>query len=162
MGTGGYARPVEPTGRYQVGPNRQWWQFMADEEPEGCREEVYLPARRPNGHFQRGFSGNPTGRPKLAKEVKDMLSGLTPLAVQALADGLRSEDERVRLVAAQQILDRTLGKPAPAERDAGGGNNGQAHIQALLSLAANPPPQHAPPSNPPPIETTDEDKDDDT
>ncbi len=86
------------------------------------------------GHWLPGQSGNPRGKPATPPEVKLMLGVLTEDAVRALADALHSDDERVRVTAAVQVLDRVLGKPAPAGATEAGGT-AQAHIAALNALA---------------------------
>ncbi|MFN8187400.1 MAG: hypothetical protein U0R69_10015 [Gaiellales bacterium] len=58
-------------------------------------------------------SGRLGGRPKLptvaeARAVK--LEALVPKALLVLEDALRSDDERVALVAAREVLDRAWGK----------------------------------------------------
>jgi hypothetical protein len=37
-------------------------------------------------------------------------------AIECLGESMRSQDERVRVVAAQALLDRAYGKPLPAEK----------------------------------------------
>jgi hypothetical protein len=64
------------------------------------------------GRWTKGRSGNPGGRPKLPEEAKAQIRDLAPLAIAALAKALESDDERVVVAAATQILDRGYGKPA--------------------------------------------------
>lgn len=74
--------------------------------------------RNTKGQWLPGTSPNPAGRPRTPPEVKQMLERLTPLALAALADAVSGPDPRLRVIAAQEILNRTLGKPVqPATVD---------------------------------------------
>ena len=67
--------------------------------------------RARNGQFRPGHSGNPGGRPKMPAALRDGMRSLADDAMRVLEDALVSDDERVRLMAAAQILDRGYGKP---------------------------------------------------
>jgi hypothetical protein len=95
---------------------------MADSDDNGAKA----------GRWTRGRSGNPGGRPKLPEEVKAQIRGLAPLAIAALAKALESDDERVVVAAATQILDRGYGKPAQTvNARIEGVDIAEAHLQAL-------------------------------
>lgn len=64
--------------------------------------------------FVKGKSGNPGGRPKKVKEVQQRVEDLVDDAVTVLAKALKDDDAKVRLAAANAILDRGLGKPKQA------------------------------------------------
>jgi hypothetical protein len=54
-----------------------------------------------------GQSGNPGGRPKgIAARAREH----TDKAIEVLVDGMNSDDERVQIAAAKEILDRGYGK----------------------------------------------------
>jgi len=71
--------------------------------------------------FQKGQSGNPSGRPKLLPgkfsraEALSALADLVPAAIEAIAASLKSDDEKVRMRAAELVLERHLGKVAEAQ-----------------------------------------------
>jgi hypothetical protein len=69
--------------------------------------------RQPNGRFVPGTTGNPSGRAKIDLDMRSALEAASLAAAQRLVELVKSEDERLALVAANVILDRTLGK-APA------------------------------------------------
>jgi hypothetical protein len=74
----------------------------------------------------------------LPAEVRAKLSELSLPAVQALADALRGDDARVRVVAAARILDRFYGRPAQATDLTLKGeaiDASAAHLAALVAAA---------------------------
>lgn len=61
--------------------------------------------------FKPGQSGNPNGRPKGAQKVREAAEKHLDKAMVELAKLLKSQDERVKLSAIQEILTRGAGKP---------------------------------------------------
>ena len=67
--------------------------------------------RDKSGRFIAGQSGNPRGRPKEDPDAREILKAATPAAARALVELLQSKRENIRFIAAQEILNRTQGKP---------------------------------------------------
>lgn len=83
--------------------------------------------------FQKGVSGNPGGRPKVNPEVKEIMNAASPKAAQVLVELLDSEKEMMRYYAAQEILNRTQGKPIQAQEINLNGNlDVRGQVRALL------------------------------
>ena len=88
------------------------------------------------GRFLPGNSANPGGRPGVPEVIKSRLRELSPRAVQRLGELLNSADERIQLEAAKAILDRHLGRPAIQADLTVRADASDAHLQALMELAA--------------------------
>ncbi len=72
-------------------------------------------ARDAKGHFLPGVSGNPDGRPKEERELRELARSFGPEAIQRIVHLMRNaEDERVQLGAAEALLTRGYGRPAEA------------------------------------------------
>ncbi|RVI05001.1 hypothetical protein CN200_32125 [Sinorhizobium meliloti] len=92
--------------------------------------------RTSEGRFAPGQSGNPSGRPKTPAHIKEMLDGLTEKAVLALGEALEGDDLKLKLTAAQEVLNRALGKPHTSTSiDVTQNNLPAAHLAALTRLA---------------------------
>jgi hypothetical protein len=77
-----------------------------------------------NPNWKPGQSGNPSGRPKIPSEIREMARAASPAALQALVDIVNDRDSPppARVSAANSILDRAYGKPAqPIDGDGEGG-----------------------------------------
>lgn len=61
--------------------------------------------------FQKGKSGNPSGRPKVVAEVRQLARKHGPDALKRIVKLMNSPDERVGLAACQEIMNRAYGKP---------------------------------------------------
>lgn len=62
--------------------------------------------------FEPGKSGNPTGRPKEDRELKELARTYTREAVDRLVSWMKSENPKASVLAASILLDRGHGKAA--------------------------------------------------
>lgn len=72
--------------------------------------------------FKKGQSGNPGGRPKNLKEVKEAAREHTLLAIERLVYWAKSEEPKASVTAANALLDRAWGK-APMKFEDEDGNS---------------------------------------
>ena len=83
--------------------------------------------------FTKGVSGNPSGRPKGNPAVRELLKANSVEAAKALVGLLYSEKEQIRFIAAQEILNRTEGKPMQAvNMEVNGNMDIRSQIRAVL------------------------------
>ncbi|MEQ8822759.1 MAG: DUF5681 domain-containing protein [Filomicrobium sp.] len=67
--------------------------------------------------FKPGQSGNPRGRPKKVVDVEEKALENAEKALEKLITLMGSADEKVALQAAQQVLDRAVGKATQPTAD---------------------------------------------
>ena len=86
------------------------------------------------GRFVKGFSGNPSGRPSPQNaEVKEVLKAASVDAAKKLVELLKSKQDKIALQAAQEILNRTEGKPRESvSMDLSGGLDVRAQVRRVL------------------------------
>jgi hypothetical protein len=108
--------------------------------PEGRpREDGLIPqphggAIRPwNKETARGASRKGVSLRQTRRDAMALLAEATPQATAVLAAGLDSEDERVRVICAEQILNRVMGRPTDSPQ--GGDEIQDQHDISHLSPA---------------------------
>ena len=78
-----------------------------------AQQTAISPVEKP-WQFKKGQSGNPGGKPKAIASLIELTRKLTPKCIRVLEECLDSDDERVRVAAANSLIDRAWGKPAQA------------------------------------------------
>ena len=70
--------------------------------------------RGPGRPFQKGQSGNPGGRPKVAPEVRELAKEHGPRAFARVVELMDSKDALLALAACKEVLNRAYGRsPQP-------------------------------------------------
>lgn len=83
------------------------------------------------GKFQPGQSGNPSGRPKVAEEWKEILNRKTPEVLKRLLELTEAPQPSVRLKAIEIALSYALPKPKQEQSiELTGANGGAIGIDA--------------------------------
>lgn len=69
--------------------------------------------RRGLNGWKKGESGNPSGRPKVVQELRELAREHTATALNTLIELMQNDPNgKVRLEAANSVLDRGYGKPS--------------------------------------------------
>ena len=93
-------------------------------------------SRLSNGHFAKGVSGNPGGRPAMPDDIKSLIKDLVPDSVRALHAAINGDDARLAVQAATVVLDRVYGKAhVSASIETNEQSGPQAHLAALIQMA---------------------------
>jgi hypothetical protein len=80
--------------------------------------------------FTKGISGNPSGRPKVAAEIRSLAQQHGREAFERIVYLAASDDERIALAASQEILNRAYGKPPQAHA----GEDGEGPVRHILEV----------------------------
>ena len=87
------------------------------------------------GHFLPGNSEG--GRPKTPDDVKQILKAATTDAANKLVELMHSKNEKIALMAVQEILNRVLGKPETSGKLEISGINNEAIIFKWQDIESN-------------------------
>lgn len=94
-----------------------------------------IPANRTEqGRFSKGKSGNPSGRPKEIKEVRDLARQHTKAAIARLAELMLDDNGRTAVAACTALLDRAWGK-APQSMELPADGEGQTAMMPILHVS---------------------------
>jgi len=89
-------------------------------KPQRPKKAASAIPRLADGKFQKGFSGNPNGKPVVAAEVKELARVHGPEAIARLAELMRSPDGATAIAACRELLNRGYGKAEQTINSPGG------------------------------------------